>query len=347
MIRVEHLSARQGAFKLEDISFEVPEGSWGVVIGPAGSGKTTLLETIAGIVPAARGRVFAAGREVTTAPISARSVGLVYQHAYLFPHLRVGENVAYGAATQTLPSTLLARFGIEALIERRVASLSGGERQLVALVRALAQQPRVLLLDEPFSALDPKRRNATRRLVRDLHREWGITILQVTHDFAEAGLLGDVTVLLDAGRMLQAGPTAEVFQKPASPYVAEFLGAENVLAGTVTGDPVGGGGSRSVVFTCGALAVHAVSDVPDGPAHAVIRGEEVTLSREHQASSARNHFAGTVTDVDPHGPWARVTVDVGGVPIVAMLTNSSVSELGLTNGESIRVAFKAFAVHLC
>ena len=161
----------------------------------------------------------------------ARGIGLVYQLGFLFPHLSVEENVTYGSADAAIANAVARRFGIHELYSRSVRSLSGGERQLVALARALARRPSLLLLDEPFSALDPQRRAAARREVRAIHREWGLTTLHVTHDFAETGSLGDVVILLDAGRVLQSGEPADVFRRPKTPYVAEFLGAENVFAG--------------------------------------------------------------------------------------------------------------------
>ena len=136
-----------------------------------------------------------------------RNLGLVYQHAYLFPHLSVEANIAYGAAGADVAREVATRIGAWSFRGRAVDSLSGGERQLVALARALAHRPSILLLDEPFSALDPRRRETTRRELRRLHREWGMTVLQVTHDFTEAGLLGDVAILLDGGRVLQSGPS--------------------------------------------------------------------------------------------------------------------------------------------
>ncbi|HEX6050331.1 MAG TPA: ATP-binding cassette domain-containing protein, partial [Gemmatimonadaceae bacterium] len=232
MIETRGLSARAGTFRLQDISFTVPTGAYGVVIGPAGSGKTTLLETIAGINPQTGGVLLLNGRDVQTIPPEQRELGLVYQHGYLFPHLSVEQNIAYGASDRDGAREVAARLGAWDLRDRAVESLSGGERQLVALARALARRPSILLLDEPFSALDPRRRDTTRRELRRIHRERGVTVLQVTHDFTEAGLLGDVAILLDRGRVLQSGRPEEVFRRPASPYVAEFLGAENVFAGT-------------------------------------------------------------------------------------------------------------------
>ncbi|MGQ0538430.1 MAG: ABC transporter ATP-binding protein, partial [Gemmatimonadaceae bacterium] len=204
MIRVRGLSARVGTFQLRDISFDVPAGGYGVVIGPAGSGKTTLLEAIAGLTPLSGGDVSLGDRNATREPPEARGIGIVYQNGYLFPHLSVRENIEYGTsgANARTVNEVTNRFRIADLADRDVQSLSGGERQLVALARALARRPALVLLDEPFSALDPKRRSLARREVRALHRDWGFTVLQVTHDFTEAGLLGDVAILLDAGRVL-------------------------------------------------------------------------------------------------------------------------------------------------
>ncbi|MFN8571369.1 MAG: ATP-binding cassette domain-containing protein [Gemmatimonadaceae bacterium] len=358
MIEVKGLNAEAGAFRLRDISFEVPAGGYGVVIGPAGSGKTTLLETIAGIVPLRAGAVRLFGRDASHLPPERRSLALAYQHAFLFPHLTVRENIAFGAATPNDAGEMAERFGVLELMDRDVRSLSGGERQLVSLARALARRAPLLLLDEPFSALDPRRRAHTRRAVRALHRERGLTVLQVTHDFAEAGLLGDVAVLLDAGQVLQYGPPEVVFRRPASPYIAEFLGAENVFAGTarilrdvapdwLEGTPPGlGVGHHALEFVSGPLTIYAVGTA-EGPGYAVIRAEDVLLSLEPQPSSARNVFDGVVTDIVTTGALSRITVDVRGVPMVAALTTRSVQELGIVVNRRVVAAFKALAVHLC
>ena len=354
MISVRSLGARVGGFELRDISFDVGDGGYGVVIGPAGSGKTTLLETLAGLIRSTSGNVTLAGRTVTALPPEQRDVGLVYQHAYLFPHLGVRENIAYGAVDSGTAEGVARRLGAESLAGRSVQALSGGERQIVALARALARRPSVLLLDEPFSALDPRRRSQVRREVRAIHREWGTTVLQVTHDFTEAGLLGDTAILLDGGRVLQSGPPGEVFRKPASPYVAEFLGAENVYAGTVvvsTEDDAGeedARGMRALEFHGESLVLHAVGDAPEGSAHAVIRAEEITLSRSAPSSSARNRFVGTITEIAELGPLTRVELELpGGVALVASLTTRSARELGLAVGGTVHATFKAVAVHLC
>ncbi len=357
MISLRGVSARAGSFELSDISFDVPQGGYGVVIGPAGAGKTTLLETIAGVVPATSGRVTLGGEDLTDAPPETRRLGIVYQHAYLFPHLTVRENIAYGAADTEVVDDISARFGVAALADRSASALSGGERQLVAIARALARRPEVLLLDEPFSALDPRTRAAARRILRAVYYERRFTVLQVTHDFAEAGLLGDVAIVLDSGRVVQQGEPEQVFRKPASPYIAHFLGAENVFVGTARPiraeepDWVAGDDRQfvqhAVAFTTGALTFYALGDVVPGPAHAVIRAEEIALATEPTMSSMQNQFRGSVVEIVPAGALSRVTVDASGTLLVSAVTARSVRELGLEVGTSVVAGFKAMAVHLC
>ncbi len=359
MIECRALSARRGRFHLADVTFTVPTGQYGVVIGPAGSGKTTLLETIAGVIPADSGSLWLHGADCTRQVPEARGAGLVYQHAFLFPHLSVAANIAYGAETPELAESVARRFGADALTNRPVRALSGGERQLVALARAFARRPPVVLLDEPFSALDPRRRTLVRREVRALHREWGITTLQVTHDFTEAGLLGDVAILLDGGRALQSGTPDELFRRPASPDIAEFLGAENVLAGTVQvlaeqapdwldGEPSPiAHGNHAIEFTTGPLTLYTVGDFPAGAGYAVIRAEEIVLSLDLPSGSARNRFRGLITEVATLGALTRVTLEVAGVPLISSLTTRSAKEFAFRAGMPVTASFKAMAVHLC
>jgi molybdopterin-binding protein len=354
MISLQRVNARAGSFTLSDVSFDVPRGGYGVVIGPAGSGKTTLLETIAGLIRPTSGRILLGGDDLTRAPPEARRLGIVYQHAYLFPHLDVRANIAYGAANAETAADMSDRFGVTAMADRAVESLSGGERQLVAMARALARRPEVLLLDEPFSALDPRTRTFARRTVRALYQAHRFTVLQVTHDFAEAGLLGDVAIVLDKGRVVQQGDPAEVFRKPASPYIADFLGAENVFAGTARpaeprsmDAPDHDDTQHAIAFTTGALTFYALGEHVEGSTHAVIRAEEISISAEPSASSVQNQFRGSIVEIVSAGALSRVTIDASGTPIVAAVTARSVRELQLASGVEVVAAFKATAVHLC
>jgi ABC-type sugar transport system ATPase subunit len=219
-----------GAFLLDAISFEVPTRAFAVVVGAAGAGKTTLLEAIAGVRPLAQGTIHVGARNITSVPAERRNMGLVYQHGALFPHRSVMQNIAW--ASNAMHAThLIERLGIGALLTTPVTSLSGGERQLVALARALVRvracldrnEPALLLLDEPFSALDPRRRIATREHVRALHDEWALTTLQVTHDGADARR-ADLAILLDGGRIVQSGPPTELLRAPVRDDVSLFFG---------------------------------------------------------------------------------------------------------------------------
>lgn len=233
MIVLTNVGVQAGSFELSAVSFTIPSEQFGVVVGAAGAGKTTLLEVIAGVRALARGTVTLHSHDVTQWPAERRSVGLVYQRGALFPHKSVRENIGWSGVNVEVTTAIIEQLGIANLLATPVASLSGGERQLVALSRALVRvrncqlrgEKPVLLLDEPFSALDPRRKRATRDVVHALHREWKLTTLHVTHDGFDARR-ADVAVLLDAGRVVQSGTPNEMLSAPARDDVKLFLGAE-------------------------------------------------------------------------------------------------------------------------
>jgi ABC-type sugar transport system ATPase subunit len=230
MIALSNVSVKAGLFMLKGVTFTIPAGAFGAVVGAAGAGKTTLLEAVAGVRTLQTGHVALHGRDVTALPPEQRAIGLAYQRGALFTHKSVLENIAW-ADSNTSATTLIAeRLGITNLFSTPVSSLSGGERQLVALARALVRvracldrgQHPVLLLDEPFSALDPRRRIVTRDVIRAIHNEWALTTLQVTHDGADARR-ADYAVLLDAGMVVQSGTPDELMSAPVRDDVALFL----------------------------------------------------------------------------------------------------------------------------
>lgn len=351
MIRLEHLSVEAGAFRLTDLSLEIDAGRWAILLGPAGAGKTTLLETIAGVRAVTSGRVLLRGVDATRAPAESRGAAIVYQQGFLFPHLSVSDNIMYGARDAAYAAHIATRFGADALRARPVHALSGGERQLVALVRALAPRPDIVLLDEPFSALDPRTRSRVRRELQALHREERLTVLQVTHDFVEAGTVGDLALLMERGRLAQVAPPEQLFRHPATASAAEFLGAENIYAGSVSRrNPGPAGGLDTLAFQAGALHLVAVGTRGDGPAHAIVRGEDVALSHDDDAvpmASARNVLAGTVTELMTNGVITRVTIDVRGEPLVSIITTTAARDLALHLGMTVVASIKATAVHLC
>jgi len=354
VIRLENLHVRVGTFDLRDISLEVPKGGYALIIGPTGSGKTTLLEAVAGHARLKAGRVFMHDDEVTDLPPERRGIGFVYQQYHLFPHLSVRENIGYGigGARGKRDGTAKARIAeladmlaIEPLLDRSVMGLSGGEQQRVALARALAPRPSILLLDEPFAAVDPATRQVLRRELRELHEREGITTLQVTHDFDEALRLGDLVAVLSEGRIAQSGTPEEVFRYPNSAFVARFVGTGNVIAGVVERtEPGNESGLFRGRFRGGSLVLDVVAD-REGPIHAVVRPEDIVLSLTHHPGSARNHMDGRVVRLERTGPVTLVHLDVGR-PLIASLTTQSVEEMELKAGKPVIVAFKATAILL-
>lgn len=355
MIRLENLHVRVGNFDLRDISLQVPRGGYALIIGPTGSGKTTLLEAVAGHAPLRAGRVFMHDDDVTDLPPERRGLGFVYQQYHLFPHLSVRDNIGYGLRSsgrrrdaldpEARIAELAGMLAIVPLLDRTVRGLSGGEQQRVALARALAPKPSILLLDEPFAAVDPATRQVLRRELRELHEREGITTLQVTHDFDEALRLGDLVAVLSEGRIAQSGSPEEVFRYPNSAFVARFVGTGNVIAGAVERtEPGDGPGPFRGRFTGGNLVLDVVAERA-GPIHAVIRPEDIVLSLTPHPGSARNHMEGKVLRLERIGPVTLVHLDVGR-PLIASLTTQSVDEMGIKGGAAVIVTFKATAILL-
>jgi sulfate transport system ATP-binding protein len=237
-LRVENVSKRFGGFEaLREVTAEVPRGSLTALLGPSGCGKTTLLRAIAGLETVDSGRILFEGRDITHLAPGARDVGFVFQNYALFPHLSVADNIAFPlrvrkAARSTIAARtkeLLALVHLDGYGARRPFQLSGGQRQRVALARARAAEPRILLLDEPFGALDANVRKALRRELRALHDQTAITTLLVTHDAGEAMELADNIVVMRDGVVQQAGPPRSLYNTPANPFVLNFLGDASAI----------------------------------------------------------------------------------------------------------------------
>jgi sulfate transport system ATP-binding protein len=237
-IEVQDLSKRYGSFQaVKDVSFEVGAGQLVALLGPSGSGKSTILRIIAGLESADTGSVVLTGEDATRLPVQERGVGFVFQHYALFRHMTVRDNIAFGLKVRKLPkgeikarvAELLDLVQLTGYAGRYPSQLSGGQRQRVALARALAPRPKVLLLDEPFGALDAKVRDELRAWIRKLHDEVHVTSLFVTHDQREAFEVADQIIVLNEGRVQQAGPPQDLYERPANPFVAQFLGQVNIL----------------------------------------------------------------------------------------------------------------------
>jgi molybdenum ABC transporter ATP-binding protein len=312
------------------------------LVGPSGAGKSSVLRVIAGLLRPSRGRV-ALGEEtwLDTArridlPPERRSVGLVFQDYALFPHLSVRRNVGFGAPDRSAVDGLLERFRIAHLADARPSEISGGERQRVAVARALARQPRVLLLDEPLSALDSHTRAAVRGELRDLLASLGLPVLLVTHDFEDAATLADRVGVVVDGRLRQVGTPAELVAAPVDPFVARFTGA-NLVPGVVLGQA---NGLTEIALDTGGTIWS--SDALSGRAALTVYPWEVSLSRDVPDDSTVNHVRAPIGRITTLGNRARIAVG----PLVAEVTTASVERLGLREGEPVVASFKATAARL-
>jgi putative spermidine/putrescine transport system ATP-binding protein len=319
-VRLENLSRRYGpVVALNELNLTMAPGELVALLGPSGCGKTTALRLVAGLEEANDGRVVFGGKDVTGLPASKRDVGMVFQAYSLFPHMTAMQNVAFGLRLRRKGAEerrrrageMLELVGLSGFADRYAHQLSGGQQQRVALARALAIQPTVLLLDEPLSALDAKVRARLRDEIRRVQLEIGITTLFVTHDQEEALAIADRVGVMNAGHLEQLGPPTTVYSRPATAFVAEFVGLTNRLPGTVRGGSVEVRGTELPLVQAG---------VPDGPATALVRPEAVSL--EAGADATPGSLVGTVIAVAFLGATSRVTVDLGDLTVLAQMATS-------------------------
>ena len=301
----------QGVPVVNDVSVEIGDGEFFVLLGPSGSGKSTLLRTIAGLTGVDHGRIALHGRDVTHTAARERGVGLVFQNYALFRHMSVADNIEFALRVRRMKrkdrvsrrQELLRLVALEGMDERLPAQLSGGQQQRVAVARALAHKPEVLLLDEPFGALDAKIREELRRTIRQVQRELGITTVLVTHDQEEAFALADRIGVMNLGRLLEMGRPDELYTRPATRFVATFLGAANLLLARQSKNGIHFGAQR--------VNSHASVGPTGGREHevvAVLRPEEIELAHTRDALGSSYLAAGTVDEIVFTGAMERMRV---------------------------------------
>jgi sulfate transport system ATP-binding protein len=335
-IEIRGVGKRFGDFvALDNIDLEIPTGELVALLGPSGCGKTTLLRIIAGMESADSGHVAFSGEEATHLHARERKVGFVFQHYALFRHMTVFENVAFGLrvkAKHERPGEseirrrvidLLKLVQLDWLADRYPSQLSGGQRQRIALARALAVEPKVLLLDEPFGALDTKVRKELRRWLRQLHDEMHISSVFVTHDQEEALEVADRVVVMNHGRIEQIGTPDAVYSNPASPFVYQFLGNVNVFHSRVHGQWADIGREAPAVETPGAGA--------GGEALAFVRPHDIEIER----SPVADGLAASVQDVHAIGPLVRVELAHASELIEVELTRERAALLALGKGQQV------------
>ena len=322
-VRLEALQRRYGGVTaLNGLTLTLAPGELIALLGPSGCGKTTALRLVAGLEDADGGQVVVAGKDVTRLPTNKRDMGMVFQAYSLFPHMTARQNVAFGLRLRGVADKerkrragdMLDLVGLSAQADRYAHQMSGGQQQRVALARALAIRPKVLLLDEPLSALDAKVRAQLRDEIRRVQLEVGITTLFVTHDQEEALAIADRVGVMRAGQLEQLDAPGTVYSRPATPFVAEFVGLSNKLPARVSG------GSALVLGVSMPLVDPTTTD---GDATAIVRPEAISLAGATDDSPAGDPLVGTVIATAFLGAVSRVTVDLGdGLTAMAQLPTS-------------------------
>jgi len=341
-LRIEGLWKAFGDFvALKDIALDIRQGEFVCFLGPSGCGKTTLLRAIAGLDPQTRGTIRQGGRDISALPASQRDYGIVFQSYALFPNLTVERNIAFGlentgrpkAEIATRVADLLALVGLPDQARKYPAQLSGGQQQRIALARAIAINPGLLLLDEPLSALDAKVRVHLRHEIKELQRKLGVTTIMVTHDQEEALSMADRIVVMNHGVIEQVGTPTEIYRHPASLFVADFIGETNRIPTSWA--------SGGVVLGSGRLDSGAEGLADGQPVTVAVRPEDIlAVAAGHEATPAPNHLNLTIADMEFLGSYWRTHLSgaaLGATPLVANVSMNAVRRLGLKEGAPLTV----------
>ena len=347
MIEIKDLCANLGKFSLKNITFDVKDGEYFVLLGPTGSGKTMFMESIAGLKPIRSGQVIINSKNVTSLNIEERNVGFAYQDYMLYRHLSVHDNISFGLQWRTKTrreikeavDRVVELLDIGHLLDQSPWTLSGGESQRIALARALAMKPDLLLLDEPLSAVDPDLREAWGEKLKGIHNRLKLTTLHITHDFEEAIILGDRIAVLGEGRIVQIGTPEQIFRHPNSEFVAGFVKTRNIFEGEVSDSSNGQG-----IF-CVEEAKLAVVTPHRGKLHASIRPEDIIISKEPPPSNTLNCLQGTITRIADHGSVIYLTINVP-PEFTCLILHRSLEELGLEENQQVFITFKASDVNI-
>ena len=342
MIQLDHVGMTLPGFALKGIDLTIGDGEFFAMMGPTGSGKSLLLEGIMGLMPFSSGRLVFEGMDINRVPVEKRKFALVYQDFALFPHLDVTRNILYGTVRGRVPGNevgnrfdmLVGTLGLERILNRMPHNLSGGEKQRVALARSLILNPKVLLLDEPLSALDPLYRDGTRILLKELHKQLGITMVMVSHNFQDVVFLASSGGIIQNGRIVQKGSIATLFESPVSRFAADFVGMKNICRFCLEENRICPEGTE----------VKILAEQAPAPAHTHmgIRPEEIL---PYPFGAKENRFCSVIQTIADHGGFAEVTLLSEGMIFEALWPKPWIRDRKFGPGCQVDIAFPSGAVH--
>ncbi|MDR3291991.1 MAG: ABC transporter ATP-binding protein [Methanobrevibacter sp.] len=347
MIKINDISKKWKGFEINNLSLEINDNEYFCILGPSGSGKTLLLELISGIYLPDSGEIYLDGENITFDPLENRGIMFVYQNYMLFPHKTVFENIAFGLNIRNVKkdeiklkvNEMMELLSISHLSNRLPRTLSGGEQQRTALARALILQPKVILMDEPLSALDKKIKEELMKELRNIHEEFDITIIHVTHNFDEALMLADRIAVIKKGEVIQVGNLDDIFRHPSNEFVADFVGVENIFQGIAKKIDKG-----LTIIDTGNISIYSNQE-KEGSVHLSLRPEDVLVSLYEVQTSAKNVFKGKIKEIIDQGALIKLMIDIK-EPLIVFLTRQSFLEMELNIGKEVWTHFKATAVNI-
>ncbi len=351
-LEVQNLSVDLGQFHLDNVNLSLDRNGYLVVIGPTGSGKSVLLETIAGFYNPDNGKIFLDGKEITNLNPENRGISIVYQDYVLFPHMNIFDNIAYGLRKkiddkQLIKSKVIEmaeHLKIDHLLNRDPETLSGGEKQRTAIARSLVVEPKILLMDEPFSALDENTHVYLTGLIKKVIADYETTCIHVSHNFKDVWSLAEQVAVMKDGKILQQGMVKDVFSRPSHNFVADFVGVHNVFKGRVVGKKK----DLTEIKLNNHLTIYS-SDYTDTNSKNVliaIRPENIIFSKETFLSSVRNQVKGKIKEIVKMGPMAWIVVKVNNLDFKGLLTLSSCEMLEIKRDKEIYISFKSVNVKI-
>ncbi|AEG17180.1 ATP-binding cassette domain-containing protein [Methanobacterium paludis] len=352
-LEVQNVSVDLGEFHLAHANLKLNKNDYMVIIGPTGSGKSVLLETIAGFYNPDNGKIFLEGNEITNLTPENRGISIVYQDYMLFPHMNIFENIAYGLKKKIKNQDIIKSkvlemaelLKIDHLFDRNPETLSGGEKQRTAIARSLIVEPKILLMDEPFAALDVNTHAYLTKLIKEVITDCQTTCIHVSHNFNDVYNLAEQVAVMKDGKILQQGTCQDVFSKPTHNFVADFVGVHNVFEGTVTEIK---NGITTVKLKNDILIRSADTPPKTKQEHvlAAVRPENIIISNEPFLSSLRNQMKGVVEDFIVRGPTVWVATNVNGTVFKGMITLSSYDLLKIEKGKEVYISFKSLNVKI-